>query len=330
MTEKPAIHVLGTGGTIANITGQYKSSEDFVSVDDLLERAPTEVTSYAELSLTEVTHLNSGALPPEVWFDLHAAIEDRAASDPPAGFVVTHGSNTSEETAYFLHLTLDTDLPVVVTAAQRNIGKLGSEGFKNLYDAVRVAADPTAGDRGVMLVANEEIHGARDVTKVVASRPDAWRSPNEGRLGDALHEIRFHARPDRPHTGDTEFGLDGLTVEEFPLLDVQIVYSAFADDGTMTRAAVDAGARGIVCAAFPTSSPAWPDGHPKQGEALLEAAETGIPVVLCNRGLEGYKTVDEGFINGGTLRPQKARILLALGLTQTADPDELQRLFDTY
>lgn len=331
MEEKPKIHILGTGGTIANITGNYISEADFVAIDALLDMAPPEVLSHADLSLTEITHLNSGALTPEVWFNLQKEIMQHSLSkSPPDGFVITHGSNTSEETAYFLNLVLNTDIPVVVTAAQRNIGKLGSEGFKNLYDAIRVSASPHSVGKGVLFVANEEIHHARDVTKIAASRPDAWRSTNFGRLGDVFDEVRFYRNPTRLSTSSTEFDISTSSVSDFPLLNVQIVYSSFADDGTMVRAAIDSGAKGIVCAAFPTCSPAWPDGYPKQGDALLEAAKKDIPVVLCNRGTTGFKPVTEPFISGGTLTPQKARILLALSLMQTNDYAKIQQIFNSY
>jgi len=331
MSNKPRIHILGTGGTIANITGNYISAADFVPIDALLDLAPEEVTSHAELSLTEVTHLNSGALTPEVWFDLQNEIMQRSSSsNPPDGFVITHGSNTSEETAYFLNLVLKTEIPVVVTAAQRNIGKLGSEGFKNLYDAIRVASSPNSVGKGVLFVANEEIHHARDVTKVAASRPDAWRSPNFGRIGDIYDEVRFYRTSTRASTIKTEFDISNSTISDFPLLNVQIVYSSFSDDGTMVRAAVDSGAKGIVCAAFPTCSPAWPDNYPTQGDALIDATKKDIPVVLCNRGTSGFKPVKEPFLSGGTLSPQKARILLALALMETNDYGELQRIFNSY
>lgn len=326
-----SVHVVGTGGTIANFTGDYDSPENFFDVDSLIKEAPEEITSYASLSLTEVTHLRSGALTPSVWFELHEEIMAQARSDdPPDGFVVTHGSNTAEETAYFLNLTLNTDIPVVVTAAQRNIGALGAEGFKNLYDAVRVSTDSAAQGRGVMLVANEEIHHARDVSKLVAARPDAWCSPNAGRIGDAGEAVEFYRTPDRPSTTDTEFDLEERDVGEFPLTDIYITYSALAADGTMVGAAVENDAAGIVVTTFATGSPAHPYGMDQQAEAMHEAVERGVPVVTCHRGLEGYKLRDNPFVNGQTLRPQKARILLGLGLMETTNHDELEELFRTY
>lgn len=327
---RPDVHVLGTGGTIANITGNYDSQSDFATVDELLERAPEEIPDAASLSYTDVTHLSSSSLVPEIWFRLHEEITALARSDdPPDGFVVTHGSNTSEETAYFLNLTLETELPVVVTAAQRNATKLGSEGFRNLYDAVCVASHPDAAGRGVMLVANEEIHHSRDVTKLAANRPNAWASPNSGRIGEATPGVQFYHTPDRPSTADTEFDLGDASVEAFPLTDVHVVYTSLASDGTLVRAAMDEVA-GFVVAGFPTCSPASPWERPQQKEALEEAVEHGIPVVVCNRGLEEFKHQDGAFIAGDTLRPQKARVLLALGLMETDDPEELQELFYTY
>ena len=196
--------------------------------------------------------------------------------------------------------------------------------------AIRVASSPDSKGKGVLFVANEEIHHARDVTKVAASRPDAWRSPNFGRIGDVFDQVRFYRTATRASTTKTEFDISNSSISEFPLLDVQIVYSSFSDDGTMVRAAIESGAKGIVCAAFPTCSPAWPDNYTTQGDALIEATKKGIPVVLCNRGISGFKPVKEPFLNGQTLRPQKARILLALGLMETNDPLKLQQMFDSY
>lgn len=322
------VEILGTGGTIANVTGAYDSTEDFISIHELLRRAPDEVTSDISVSSTEITRVSSGALIPEDWYNLHNRISTTAHGDnSPDGYVVTHGSNTAEETAYFLDRTLSIEQPVVVTAAQRNINHVGRDGFKNLRDSIRVAADQNAKNRGVLLVANQEIHHARDVTKVVSSRPDAWVSPNSGPVGAVLEEIKFHTPPTRRHEPRKAIDISDTTPRDFPLTNVHIVYSSFAENGFLVRSTMEEVA-GFIVAGLPTNSVPSPRGLPQQKAALLEAAERDIPVVICHRGLEGFRPVAPPFIGGGSLRPQKARILLALGLLHDGNIKRIRQWFE--
>jgi len=335
--EKPHVHIVATGGTIANVTGDYDNPDGFLTADDLVEELP-KLDKVADITSTGISRLGSSSLTPEVWYETYEEITTKAESeDPPDGFVVTHGSNTSEETAYFLNLVLDTDLPVVVTAAQRGINKTGSEGFKNLFDAVRTAATPDAAGRGALLATNDEIHHSRDVSKQASNRPDAWESSNFGKIGLASpgQPISFYRSPERKTTTDTPFTLEDTPLEEFPLRDIHIVYAALAEDDTIVDAIAD-DAAGIVVAGFLTGGAASPDGLPSQAEALERAAEKEVPIVMCTRGnygkIEPYgRDLPGGYgIGGDTLRPQKARVLLALGLTQTSDPEELKEFFATY
>jgi L-asparaginase len=334
---KPHVHIVATGGTIANVTGDYDSPDGFLTADDLVEELP-KLAEVAEVTSTGISRLGSSSLTPEVWYEAHEEIMSKAESeDPPDGFVITHGSNTSEETAYFMNLALETDLPVVVTGAQRGINKTGSEGFKNLYDAVRTAAHPDAGGRGTLLVTNDEVHHARDVSKLASNRPDAWESSNFGKVGLASpgQPVTFYRSVERPSGTDTPFDVSETPVTEFPLTDIHVVYSALAEDDTIVDAIAD-GAAGIVVAGFLTGGGASPDGLPSQAEALERAAAEEVPVVMCTRGSYGKiephgRDLPGGYgIGGDTLRPQKARILLALGLTETSDPEELADFFETY
>lgn len=336
--SKPHVHLVGTGGTIANTGGSYDDPDSFLTADQLVEQVP-ELGEAASLTSTGITRVGSSSLTPEIWYDTYDEIMKMANSDdPPDGFVVTHGSNTSEETAYFLNLTLKTDLPVVVTAAQRSTDTLGTDAFKNLYDAIRVAGTPESKGRGGMIVANDEIHHSRDVTKLASARPDAWESPNFGKIGLASPEqpITFYRDVVRPSAPNTEFDLSGTTADDFPLTDVQIVFSSLAADGSLIEAAIENEAKGIVVAGFLTGSAADPVESPSQSVALTEAANEEIPVVMCTRGIYGrivpsdVEEFGDYGLAGDTLRPQKARILLALGLMQTDSPEELQELFDTY
>ena len=337
--EKPHVHIVATGGTIANVGGEYDSPENFLTADDLIEELP-KLEKVATITSTGISRLGSSHLTPDVWYDVYEEIMLQAESDdPPDGFVVTHGSNTSEETAYFLNLALDTDLPVVVTAAQRGIGKVGHEGFKNLFDAVRTAASPKSVGRGTLLVTNDEIHHSRDVSKLASNRPDAWESSNFGKVGitSPNQPIRFYRSADRKSGTDTVFSLSEIPLEEFPLTDIHIVYSALGEDNTIVDAIAD-DAAGIVVAGFLTGGGASrPEGKgSSQSDALERAAEKEIPIVMCTRGSYGCiepkgQDLPGGYgIGGDTLRPQKARILLALGLTKTSDPEELKEFFETY
>jgi L-asparaginase len=318
------ITLLATGGTIAN----PPDVDGYVSGSALLERIP-ELQEIARIEAADVASVASTCLTPKIWWRLHDRIRDLLESTPPDGIVITHGSNTIEETAYFLQLTLDTEVPVVLTAAQRNHATIGNDGDRNLYDAVRVASSDDARGRGVLVVANDTIHGARDVVKAVSSRPDAWVSPNTGPLGytDKRGRINFYAAAERS---------DGAAFEvvdhESPFPRVDVVHSVAGSDGHVTELLVEDGdTEGIVVAALPTGAPARPTGTDTQSAALHRAVDAGIPVVLSHRGLAGWPYEYEPFVRGDTLRPSKARILLALALAEGVDDSEsLQELFDTY
>lgn len=331
MADKPHVLVLATGGTIANPL----DIEGYLSGRELIDEVP-EVEEVADVEIKDVASTGSSGMTPEIWWDLHREITAAAErDDPPAGVVVTHGSNTVEETAYFLHLTLDTELPVTLTAAQRNHRLIGNDGDRNLLDAVKVAASEEARGRGALVVLNDEIHSARDVTKSATGRPDAWDSGNLGAVGliDKRDNMEFLRETEKRHAPDAVHNLAGTSAADFP--QVEIVYSAVANDGTMVDAAVEAGADGIVVASLPTGSPAGPTDYDRtQQDAVQEASEAGVPVALSTRAHEGWpypkRREQYGVLWANTLSPQKARILLALGLMRTDDGEELQELFEEY
>lgn len=321
------VTVLATGGTIAN----PPDVEGYLSGTRLVERIP-EIAEIASVEAEDVASVASTCFTPEIWWRLHDRIRELLESAPPDGIVITHGSNTVEETAYFLQLTLDTEVPIVLTAAQRNHATIGNDGDRNLYDAVRVAASDGARGRGVLVVANDTIHGARDVVKAVSSRPDAWVSPNTGPLGytDKRGRVDFYATADRPRSGAAAFDFTGRDDRTLPRVDV--VHSVAGSDGHVVDLLVEDGAtEGIVVAALPTGAPARPTGTATQSEALERAVDAGVPVVLSHRGLAGWPYEYEPFVRGDTLRPSKARILLALALLDGVDDrGSLRELFETY
>lgn len=323
--QKPHVHLLTTGGTIAN--PHYV--DGYITGETLIEDIP-EITDVADVTVSNVSSVGSSTLGPEIWFDLHAEIMAVAESDdPPDGFVVTQGSNSIEETGYFLSLTLDTEIPVAMAAAQRNHGLIGNDGDRNLLDAVKVATSEEARGRGVLITINDEIHSARDVSKIVSGRPDAWSSVNLGVLGliDKRDNMKFYRETECRHYPDTEFDISEADASEFP--SIEIVYAFHNSTPELVEAAGEI-ADGLVVAGFPTGSPKSEVDKRDQREAIEDLVDEEFPVVMTHRGVEGWPYPNESYIWGNTLRPQKAAILLALGLMETSDIAEIDRMFHEY
>ena len=324
------VFILTTGGTIQNDL----SVEGYLSGEELVSRIP-EIQEIAEITVEDISSVGSHQMTSDIWYALANRINMIAGSEYcPDGFVITSGSNTLEETAYFLNLVLKTEIPVVLTASQRNHGMVGNDGDMNLLAAVRVAICEGSVNKGVLVVVNDQIHSAREVTKVVTSRPDAWSSGDIGVLGlcDKYGYVQYYRETQRRHAPDVIFDLSDSSAETFPKIVVE--YSISNADGSGIPHEIETGAQGIVYAGFPTGAPAEPNGG-GQAEQLRLAAEV-VPVVMSHRGADGWpyrrRTILEGgsFIWGDTLSPQKAAILLSLSLTKTSDPKEIQEIFLEY
>ena len=245
-----------------------------------------------------------------------------------AGIAMTHGSALVEETAYFLNLTVKSERPVVLTAALRPSSGLSTDGDVNLLDAIRVAASPEARGKGTLTVLNSEIQAARDVTKSNTYRLEAFHPRELGYLGyaDSDGQVVFYRAPTRRHTLRSEF--DVSSVERLPRVDIVYVYGGA--DGAMVEAMVERGVDGLVMATM--GGGAMP---PAMRQAVAEAVRRGVAVVLSSRVGNGRVVPTEGkrregVVVGDNLTPQKARILLMLGLTVTRDQGRLQEMFDTY
>ncbi|MDH3507828.1 MAG: asparaginase [Gammaproteobacteria bacterium] len=318
-TDKPRITIVATGGTIAN------SPAGRMGLDAFLEQIPG-IGDVADIRIRDYARISSSNMSIQNWIEIAQLIADELAENPEIdGLVVTHGSNTSEETAYFLNLVLDTAVPVVVVGAQRQRTTLSEDGSRNLYDALRVAAHPDARGKGVLLVVNELIHAARDVTKTISYRMETWDSGDLGVLGLVdTDRIRFYRTPTSRHTVNSAMRLDGVTrADELPRVD--IVYT-YADAGPeLIEAAVAAGASGIVVAGFPTGSPS-----PAMAATLEQAEAAGVAVVMSHRGGRGRIQTGRPFTSADNLTPQKARILLMLALANGASPDMLEEIFLSY
>ncbi|MCC6177089.1 MAG: asparaginase [Chloroflexi bacterium] len=317
------IQIVATGGTIANRPDGRVSIEDVLA--DVQRWYPDgDPRKIADLDIVDVLREGAETFTPAEWLTIGRAVSQAAADPAIDGIVVTHGTYTAEETAYFLHLTMRTDKPIVVACSQRKHSTIGNDGDKNLLDAVRVAASLEARGKGVMVVLNEEIQSAREVTKS-NQRPSGFTSRTYGVLGTVeVDRVTFYRAPTRRHTASSELRLpDG---DALPRVDIAMTYAGA--DGAAVRAFVEAGARGIVVNGFSFSG----KPHRQQLPALRDAVEQGVAVVLANRGGDGRIPVErsDGFVRGDNLTAQKARVLLTLALQETTDPDRLQRFFDEY
>lgn len=294
--------------------------------DELLARIP-EVHELASVSVVPYGKLESPAIKVSDWFALGRRIEAVLDGGQADGVVVVHGTNTLEETAFFLHLTLATDRPVALTGAMRPASAMSGDGDLNLINAIAAVSAPEAAGKGVLVVLNDTIHCARDVTKGNTSRVHAFRERDLGPLGyvDNDRRVMLYRAPVRRHTGATPFSL-GL-VDELPRVDV--VTSYVEADGALIDAAVSAGAQGIVFAGTGAGM-----GTPSEEAALVRAANAGVAICISSRSGAGRVArrpalARRGFVAGDDLAPWKARVLLGLALAATTDPEELQHLFDT-
>ena len=293
---------------------------------EFLARIP-EVSNYADVEEMTFRRMNSHALTDRDWLDLLRFVH-KLIDDGFDGVVIGHGTNTIEETAYFLNLTLKRDAPVVLVGAMRPASGMSTDTELNVINAIRVAAEPSSRGRGVLVVLNDTILGARDVTKSATYRVNAFVARDAGPLGyaDADGRVVWQHAPERAHTTETEFNVDDR--ETLPRVDVVVSY--VGADGVMIDAAVAAGARGMVSAGTGAGRPT-----PLEDEALDRAKAAGVVVAQASRVGSGRVVaapalIGRGFVAAGDLQPWKARVLLALALTVTSDPSEIQKMFERY
>jgi L-asparaginase len=329
--DVPRVRLLATGGTISNRTGGRLTAEDLVHAIPGIER-------YARPEFEQFSNVASSELTLDQWLKLAKRINELFSTDGGvAGIVVTSGTDTLEETAYFLNLTVHSDKPVVVVGSMRNPSTLGYEGAANLLEGFRVAASPDARGKGVLVVLNDEINAAREVTKTDALRLNTFQSRGYGVLGvvDA-DRVAFYRSPVKRHTARSEF--DIAPVAALPRVDVLLVYQGA--DGDLIKAAADAGAKGIVIAgagagATSGTQPAGIEYALKKGVFVVMTTRTGSGRIAAGRGGRGRggappSEEQRRRIAGEDLLPVKARILLMLALTKTNDPGEIQRVFMEY
>ncbi len=321
--SRPRVLVLATGGTIA---GSAASPEDVtgyrsgvIGIDEILSAVP-KIRDFADVKGEQLCNIDSKDMTDEILVRLAARVNEILAGNEADGIVITHGTDTMEETAFFLSLTVKTNKPVVLTGAMLPATARDADGPRNLLDAVRVAATPESAAKGVLVVMNGKIFAAKEVTKMHTTKIDAFAAPDFGPLGHADENgVAFDRTPNLPR-------LHVPVASSLPRVD--ILYGHEGDDGALAEAALRAGAKGIVYAGMGNGS------IPAEAEKILaKASEKGIVVVRASRSNSGPVLPADpsyaaaGFIDGSVLNPQKARILLRLALGQTEDQEEVRRIF---
>ncbi len=326
------VTILATGGTIAGTGASSTTTVGYtaatVGVQRLIQAVP-ELAKVANVSGEQVFQIASENMTNDHWLTLAKRVNVLLAQANVDGIVITHGTDTLEETAYFLNLVVKSRKPVVLVGAMRPSTAISADGPINLYNAVLLAASADAVGKGVLVAMNDQIQSARDVSKSNTSAPDAFRSPDLGMLGYFQGgKAFFYRQMVRKHTVDTEFDIGALAT----LPQVEIVYG-YANVGPVAvDALIAAGARGIVHAGVGNGSLAA-----KVKPALVAARAKGAVVVRASRvgqgilARNGEANDDElDFVAADTLNAQKARILLMLALTKTSNTKEIQRMFYTY
>jgi L-asparaginase len=330
-TKLPNIVVLATGGTIAgaassDVQAAYTSGK--VGVEQLIDAVP-QAKKLATLRGEQISSIGSQDMNDEVWLKLGHRVNELAAMPDVTGIVITHGTDTIEETAYFLNLIAKTKKPIVMTAAMRPSTALSADGPLNYYNAVAVAASQEANGRGVLVVINDWIHGAASLTKTSTTAVQTFLSPLTGLIGTVAYgEAEFFRGPVGKNTLDSEFSLEGVSA--LPRVDIIEAYENM--DGTLIDAAAAAGAKGIVIAGVG-------NGNMTQAAlaALARQSKKGIVCVRSSRVVTGRVgrnvEVDDdklGLIASEDLNPQKTRVLLRLALLKQRPLGDIQRIFLEY
>lgn len=328
---KPKVLILATGGTIAGsaasgVQSGYTSGQ--VTIDAMVNAVP-DAMKLADIKGEQISNVGSQDMSFEIMLKVANRINELANSKDVDGFVITHGTDTMEETGYFLNLVVKTDKPVVLVGSMRPSTAISADGPLNLYNAIAVAADPKAKGHGVLLVMNDWIHSAQSLTKVSTTAVQTFMSPIRGLIGTTSYGVNdFYHYPDQKFGKNSEFDVKG--VKTFPRVD--IIYADADMKPDLIDASIEKGAKGIVIAGV---------GNGNMNKASLDAcaraSKKGIIVVRSTRvatGIVGRNVEcndDElGLIASYGLNPQKSRILLTVALLKPRKLDELQKIFLEY
>jgi L-asparaginase len=328
--QKPNIVILATGGTIAGAGAsgtQSSYTSGAVTIDAMLAAVPG-IRDLANIKGEQISNVGSQDMSFDIMLTLAKRINELLAGDVD-GVVVTHGTDTMEETAYFLNLTVKSDKPVVLVGSMRPSTAVSADGPLNLYEAVAVASDPRSKGRGVLVVMNDWIHAAHSLTKTSTTDVQTFMSPLRGVVGvSAYGKNDFYNSPVWKHTKASEFDVSNVT--KLPRVDIVFACADMSPD--LIDASVNNGAKGIVIAGVGNGNM-----NKASVEAAGKAAKKGVVVVRSSRvamGLVGRNVEvndDElGLVASDELNPQKARILLSLALLKSRTTPQIQDLFYTY
>ncbi len=313
----PVVRLIATGGTIAmKIDPVKKAPVPAISGEDLVATVP-EIAQVAHVEVQNLSNVPSSYMDADRWVQLQSAVAEALARPEVAGVIVSHGTDTLEETGWFLDLTVDSDKPIVLIGAQRNASERDFDGPRNLLNAARICVDRAARGKGAMVALNNNINAAREAVKTHTSDVETFKSGDLGFLGfvDYDRVVWYRAPLRRQH--------------------VPVLATYGGADGVLVRAATAAGAKGLVIQAL-----GWGNVSVPTFQAVKEVIAKGIPVVISTRVWNGRVLPNYGYEGGGktlqqagavfadNLSPQKARILLMLALQTTSDPKQIQQLFD--
>lgn len=332
---KPIVYVLSTGGTIA---GSGSSSTDLSNykpgaiLGEQLVKAVPQIAQIADVRVEQIVNVRSSDLTIDNWLTLARRI-DAILKETPAvsGFVITSGTNTLEETAYFLNLTVRSDKPVVLVGSMRPATAISADGPLNLLNAVKTAIAPESKGKGALIVMNDEINAARDTTKTNTLRVETFRAPELGILGYVDEDkVAYYRATTKRHTTISEFDIAGLAT----MPKVTILYSYIEPDATLIHAAIKGGAKGIVFAGTGNGTLSVFENAVVKEVGAMPAATRPVLVRSSRVGNGRVSPTAEydamGVVPADTLTPQKARILLMLALSKTSDLTEIRRMFSEY
>jgi L-asparaginase len=328
---KANVTILATGGTIAGAaaTGtQSGYTSGAVGVDAMVKAVPG-IEKLANIKGEQISNVGSQDMSFDIMLKLAKRINELLSTPAVDGIVITHGTDTMEEPAFFLNLTVKSDKPVVMVGSMRPSTAVSADGPLNLYNGVAVAADPNAKGRGVLVVMNDQIHGAHSLTKTSTTAIQTFMSPLRGLVGVCAYgKNDWYNNPPWKHTTQSQFDISNVT--KLPRVD--IVFGDVDMSPDLIDASVKAGAKGIVIAGVGNGNM-----NKASVDAAAKAAKSGVVIVRSSRVATGLvdRNVevndDElGFVASDELNPQKSRILLSLALLKDSQPAQIQELFRTY
>ncbi|MFL6735371.1 MAG: type II asparaginase [Sphingomicrobium sp.] len=329
--QSARVRIVATGGTIAGEqakAGEYGYKAGAFDVQQLIDAVPN-LGKLAVISGEQVVKIGSQDMNDEVWLKLANRVNAILESPDNDGIVITHGTDTLEETSYFLSLVTHSDKPIVMVAAMRPATAVSADGPGNLYNAVAAAANPSARGRGVLISMNDELDYARNATKTNATRVQTFVSVNRGPAALVnTGTISWFQPLDKKYGRSSAFSTDGL--RSLPRVDIIYAHPNMSVD--LIDAAVRNGAKGLVIAGVGAGNMTQPAidrlaSAAKQGIAVVRSSRTGSGIIYRNNEIDDDKM---GFVASGELNPGKSRVLLQLALTKTKDAHQIQRYFDEY